>query len=388
MDQPVRNEILNEDEKFYHKPGFSGRQTRILVAPLDWGLGHATRCIPVIRELINQGCDVYLCGEGAQEALLKKEFPTLPFLSLPGYRVIYGTSGLSMTGKIFFQAPRIMKLIRQENKWLKKIAAELALDGVISDNRFGLFHKTIPGIFITHQLRIKTRLGKWIDDWVQKRNYRYINKYTECWVPDAAKEFALAGELSHPKKFPKTPVKYIGILSRFERTESILKPGHLVVILSGPEPQRSLMENKIIGEIGNYAATATIVRGLPASENIIPSTNMIRFYNHLPSEELNREISAAEFVISRSGYSTVMDLFKLNKKSILIPTPGQPEQEWLGKWLDEKKMALVIRQNKFSLSSALQAARRFDYHLPSVEIPSSLGSAVSGFIKKLTIRKN
>src|SRR5688572_8298848 len=292
---------------------------KLLVAPLDWGLGHATRCVPVIRDLVKNDCGVWLAGEGAQEKLLRKEFPSLPFLPLKGYRIKYAKTGL--TGKLLFQMPSILRSIREENKWLKEQVSKHQFDAVISDNRYGLYHEKIFSVFITHQLCIKSSLGKWSEGLLQKWNYKLIDRFNECWIPDEEGKNNFAGELSHPRKLPGIPVKYIGILSRFQKRDSEEMKDHLLVTLSGPEPQRTILENKIIEQIVNYNGTATVVRGLPAEKTIIPSTNTIHFYNHLSSEELNGEAMKAEFVIGRSGYSTVMDIAALQNKSILIPTP-------------------------------------------------------------------
>ena len=159
----------------------------------------------------------------------------------------------------------------------------------------------------------------------------------------------LAGELSHPMTIPRVPVKYIDLLSRFEKNEEGEIKDQLLFILSGPEPQRTILENKIIDEVSHYPGTATIVRGLPSAQSVIPSTGMIKFYNHLSAKELSEEIEKADWVISRSGYSTMMDLAKLQKKSILIPTPGQTEQEYLAKKLWQKKIAFSVEQKEFSL---------------------------------------
>jgi uncharacterized protein (TIGR00661 family) len=367
------------------------RKLRILVAPLDWGLGHATRCIPVIYELLRQNCDVWLAGEGAQEILLKQEFPDLPFLHLSGYRVKYGLSATGMVWNIFSQSRKILLAIKQEKKWLKKKVAEHGFDAVISDNRYGLYHDTIPCIFITHQLNIKSPLGKLSERLLQKMNYKYINRFTECWIPDAEGGNNLAGALSHPEKKPTIPLKYTGPLSRFanntDLSHSLLTTGslkdHLLIILSGPEPQRSILENKIIKDIAHYSGTATVVRGLPGTLNLIPSTNTIKFYNHLPAGVLNKEMNGAEYIISRSGFSTIMDITKLQKKSILIPTPGQTEQEYLAKYLQEKNIALNVSQNSFSLSSALQLAKSFSYTIAGIEKEYNLHEAVSQFVRSL-----
>ena len=337
---------------------------KLLVAPLDWGLGHATRCVPVIRDLLNNDCEVWLAGEKAQEKLLREEFPSLPFLPLKGYRIKYGKSGL--TGKILLQVPSILRSIKEENKWLKKQVSNHGFDAVISDNRYGLYNEKVFSVLITHQLNIKTPLGKWSEKILQQWNYKLINKFNECWIPDDEGENNLAGELSHPVKLPSIPVKYIGPLSRFTSFspsgDGGIK-GHLLIILSGPEPQRTILENKVIDQIVNYPATATIVRGLPGEKNIIPSTNTIHFYNHLSTDELNTEAVKAEFIISRSGYSTIMDIACVQKKSILIPTPGQTEQEYLADHLRKKQFAFCIDQEGFSLLKTIEEARNFEYHL-------------------------
>ena len=334
---------------------------KLLVAPLDWGLGHATRCVPVIRDLLNNDCEVWLAGEGAQEKLLREEFPSLSFLPLKGYRIKYAKAGLA--GKLFLQIPSILRSIKDEHKWLKEQQNKYGFDAVISDNRYGLYHEKIFSVFITHQLCIKSSLGKWSEKLLQKWNYKFINRFNECWVPDEKGENNLAGELSHPDKLPTIPVKYIGPLSRFTKKNIEEIKDHLLIILSGPEPQRTILENKIIDKVVNYPGTATIVRGLPSEINIIPSTNTIHFYNHLPAEELNNEAMKAELIISRSGYSTVMDIDALQKKSILIPTPGQTEQEYLADYLRKKQFAFCVNQDEFSLIKNIEATKQFEYRL-------------------------
>ncbi len=334
---------------------------KLLVAPLDWGLGHATRCVPVISDLLNNNCEVWLAGEGAQEKLLREEFPSLSFLSLKGYRIKYAKNGL--TGKILLQIPSILRTIKEENKWLKEQVSKFGFEAVISDNRYGLYHEKAFSVFITHQLYIKSSLGKWSEKVLQQWNYKFINRFHECWIPDEKGENNLAGALSHPAKLPSIPTKYICPLSRFERKNIDEIKNHLLIILSGPEPQRTILENKVVDQIVNYLATATIVRGLPGERNIIPSTNTIHFYNHLSSEELNNEAMKAEFIISRSGYSTVMDIAALRKKSILIPTPGQTEQEYLGSYLMKKQFSFCVDQNNFSLLKNVEEARNFEYRL-------------------------
>jgi len=364
------------------KKGKTHGKPRVLVAPLDWGLGHATRCIPIIKELQDQGCEVWVGAEGGTAKILQTEFPDLNFLELPGYRISYSDSARGFLFRIVRQIPKIRAAITQEYKWLKKQLELYDFDAVISDNRFGLYTKNVPCIFITHQLTIKSPLGKWSERVLQRWNYKYINRFSECWVPDLPDDYNIAGQLSHPAKKPVVSIRYTGLLSRFEKKNENENKGYIVIILSGPEPQRSILEDKLIDELIRYNGTADVIRGLPSSLMILPSTNDIRFYNHLPADELNKKILEAEFVISRTGYSTVMDVIQLQKKSILIPTPGQTEQEYLARYLQQKKIAYCLQQNDFSLMPALERARNFPYYFITPD-NNLLKKAVQALISKI-----
>lgn len=339
-----------------------GNKPRVLIAPLDWGLGHATRCIPVISALIKQHCTVIVAAEGQVKFLLQKEFPGLQFIELKGYRVHYSRSKFWMPVKLLFQLPAIFYRIYAENRWLKKILNEHNIDAVISDNRMGLHHKKIPSVYITHQLTIKTG-SKFTERIAQKIHYHYIKKFSACWVPDNEGKVNLAGALSHPDVLPKSPVSYLGPLSRFERTTAANKYD-LCIILSGPEPQRTVFEKIILSDIGNVQKKIFLVRGLPQETQDLKLNNAaIEIKNHLPAKELSIIIQQSDMIISRCGYSTVMDLVKLQKKAILVPTPGQTEQEYLAGYLSEQKLFYTEAQEKFSLQSALKNAAAFNYSI-------------------------
>lgn len=337
---------------------------RVLVAPLDWGLGHATRCIPVIYELEKQGAEVWLAGDGPMVVLLKKEFPHLSLLHLSGYKIKYRRTATGLLWSMLLQAPSILRSIRAEHAWLEQAVSEYKFAAVISDNRFGLYHRSVPTVFITHQLRINTPFGNWFTGILQKKNYSYINRFSYCWVPDTASGTSLAGDLSHPAWLPSIPVNYTGILSRLKVLDQPVLKNHLFISISGPEPQRSILENKILNDIAHYRGTAVIVRGLPGEARMVPSTNDICIFNHLPAEDYNREMAKAEWVICRGGYSTILDLARLQKKAVLIPTPGQTEQEYLGKWLQQNQVFPFLTQNEFSLQKALQKTSGFSYQFP------------------------
>lgn len=342
----------------------SGSEKRVLVAPLDWGLGHATRCIPIIRELLLTGCKVFIAAEKGCAALLQQEFPAVQILPLKGYRITYTTTERFFLLKMIFQIPKIAAAIRREHLWLRSVIKKYAIDTVISDNRFGMHSKDVHTVFITHQLHIKTR-SRFTEKIGQKINYRFLNRFNECWVPDEAGEENLGGILSHPAVMPRIPVKYIGILSRFEQKD-IEHSADLLLMLSGPEPQRTLFENILLPQISELKLKTTLVRGLPSAD---PQTKRINDYvsiiDHMPGRDLEQLIASSNIVIARSGFTTVMELAVLQKKAILVPTPGQNEQEYLAKYLSEKKYCLAGIQKGFDITNALsQLALRKDLCFP------------------------
>ena len=333
---------------------------KILVVPLDWGLGHATRDIPLIREILNAGCEVVIAAEGKHAALLHQEFPELTMLDLPGYRIQYAQKGWFFGFKIIQQIPKILKAIKYEQKWLQQVVAEHHIDAVISDNRFGLYHSTIPTVIISHQLLIKTPFGGIPEKILQNINYKYIRKYSACWIPDYAGTNNLSGILAHPKVLPPNTT-YLGCLSRFVNRPNVPKQYDLLVLISGPEPQRSNLEKMVLEQVKSLPISALIVSGKPGTPEKQQISSRIQQVNHLNASELNEAMLASDMVLSRSGYTTLMDLVKLNKKAILIPTPGQSEQVYLGKFLMEKGFFYNIPQEKFNLPDALNAAAAFEF---------------------------
>lgn len=336
----------------------------VLVAPLDWGLGHATRCIPIINALQKKYTVMVACNN-EQKKLLQQEFSNISFLQLKGYHVKYAKKKWLLPFKILWQIPKILKAIKQENIWLQKAIDEHNIDIVISDNRYGLHSKKVPCVFVTHQLTIQTPF-KWLTHVAQKINYRYINKFSACWVPDVKGEKNIAGILSHPKKFPTTTVNYLGILSRFNTKEVVAKKFDYCILLSGPEPQRSILEQKILANIHEQNKKIILLRGLPNEIIQLSSTNNTTIYNHLKGDELLQIILQSEYIICRSGYTTIMEMLALQKKMIVIPTPAQTEQEYLATHLMQQGFCLSIEQTNFSLVKAIPLAEQFNFTTPNL----------------------
>lgn len=350
------------------------KKARILLVPLDWGLGHATRCIPIIKELLIQKFEVLIAATGDQKALLQREFPLLSYVELPGYQIKYDKNRAFTFFRLIGAIPKILIRIKEENRWLRRFREEVELDAVISDNRYGLWGEGLYSVFITHQLGIRTSLGSRMDRWVQRLHYRLINRFSVVWVPDQEEGMGLAGALSHPGRMPSSPVRYTGILSRMEEDPEgiggeVQEVGRrwrdgvvdLLVLLSGPEPQRSILEQRLWVQLGDMKGSVVLVRGLPRGGEPLGGLPNVQVHDHLPAKELNMLLLRANLVLARSGYSTVMDLVRLKKRAILIPTPGQTEQEYLGRYLEERRIAVCIRQRGFSLTGALLRANGFPY---------------------------
>jgi len=324
---------------------------RILVAPLDWGLGHATRCIPIIRELIRRKAEIFIASSGHALILLRQEFPDLIFFELPAYRMHY-SKRLPFSVNLFLQAPKFFKAEKLEHDQITKVVEEHKVDLIISDSRVGCWSNSVPSVFITHQVNLQMPLLlKWLSPAVNRLNHRWINRFTHCWIPDEL-ENPISGKLSSTQSIN---ARFIGILSRFKQLAGIEKKYNLLVLLSGPEPQRTVLEEILLKQLMNFSSNVFFVRGLPGENHLAQHNNRnVSFANHLPSDELNNIIEESELIICRSGYSTVMDMARLAKKVIFIPTPGQTEQEYLAEELMKRKIAFCVNQDSFNLMQALK----------------------------------
>lgn len=333
---------------------------KIIVAPLDWGLGHATRCIPVIKELLLQNAEVLVfTGNKSTMSLLSTEFPELYIRFLNGYEVTY-PKHINMAFSMLLQAPKIIKKINEEQETIKGIIQKENINGIISDNRYGLWSKKIKSVFITHQLNIQTpQLSKFLMPLLKKLNYKHISKFNECWVPDFEGNENLSGKLSECKN-PAFHIDYIGPLSRFDKPKNhnIEKKYDVMGIVSGPEPQRSLFEKLLFNEFKKTNKKCLLVCGNPL-ENVSKIQGNIEWVSHLSSQMMMEAMLTSEVIICRSGYSTIMDLAVLGKKAIFVPTPGQTEQEYLAQYHCKWKNFYYQKQKNFNLTIALEQAELY-----------------------------
>ncbi len=315
---------------------------KVIVAPLNWGLGHATRCIPLINYLHEQGFTPVLASDGAALDLLAKEFPSLETLVLPSYSIRYGKR---LKTSLFRQIPRILRASKKERAIIDRYISENSdVIGLISDNRFGVRSNRVTSVYLSHQLKVLSGPTTLLTSWVHRR---YVRKFDECWVPDTP-ESRFSGTLSQYRSIG-IPLKYLGILSRFNPEELPIK-NDLLIILSGPEPNRSQLEASLFDLLQRFEGKVCIVRGTTKPLGWKKVQANIEVHDLMISKDLEREINQSELIISRSGYSSVMDMAALGKRAFFIPTKGQYEQEYLASYLQEQNWAQFATEATFSLS--------------------------------------
>lgn len=317
---------------------------KIIVAPLNWGLGHATRCIPIIQALQEAGYEPIIASDGEALVLLRKEFPYLKALHLPGYKIKYAEKSWFFKWKLLLQMPKMFRAIYLEHLTILDYARQYQVKGIISDNRLGCYVKGVPSVFITHQMQVlsgtSSKITSWVHDW-------YIKKYNVCWVPDVSSNRNLSGLLGHPKRV-LIETKYLGIVSRFKKLD-LPKLYDLLVVLSGPEPQRTLLEEKLILELKHFRGKVLFIKGKISDSQSFVEQDHITYYNYMNARQLEKAFNQSEMILARSGYTTVLDLAKLEKKAFFIPTPGQYEQEYLAKKFKKENIAPYCNQADFKI---------------------------------------
>lgn len=311
---------------------------RVFIAPLNWGLGHASRCVPLVRRYLAAGDEVVLGGDGDSLLLLRHHFPNLRVLPLAPLRLTY-SSGNSQVGAMLRAIPRLIRFSIRDHRLLRRCLVQEHFDLVISDNRFGLFSGQTKCVYITHQLHILLpRPWQWLSPFISRLHAAVYRHFAEVWIPDTP-DHTLSGILSTPVS-SRTPVRYIGALSRFAgcadmHIRSPYADFDVVAVLSGLEPQRTMLENAILKRYDNVPQRVLIIRGKPDCPHTCITHANITLIPYLDDTNLAVALLTARHIIARSGYSTIMDFHALGilPRAELIPTPGQPEQEYLAVFL-------------------------------------------------------
>ena len=301
-------------------------------------------------------------------SLLSAEFPEINIRFFSGYNVTY-PENRNMSLSMLLQAPKFIKKIKEEHEKIEEIVQNEHINGIISDNRYGLWSKKIKSVFITHQLNIQTHPSlKFLSPILRNLNYKYISKFNECWIPDIEGKNNLSGKLSTFKN-KKLKIEHIGPLTRFEKKnrEKFEKQYDLMGIVSGPEPQRSHFEKLLFNEFNKTNKKCLLVCGKPFEKErkIIGNIELV---SHLSSQMMLKSILNSEMIVCRPGYSTIMDLAVLGKKALFVPTPGQTEQEYLASYHQKLMNFYSQKQKDFNLQSALLNAESYkgilDFNIP------------------------
>ncbi len=329
---------------------------RILISPLNWGLGHAGRMIPLAIELKKRGNEIIFGTDKTLFHVLEKDLHGITIIQIPGIRMRY--SGVFPQYLcIFLQVPLLIISAFREHSALKRIVRELKPDIIISDNRFGFFHKDVYSVFVTHQLRIAfPRFLRFLEPVAAWLNRQIIAGYDLCLVPDYPGKVNLSGRLSHEVNLPEN-VFYMGPLSRFSvtdisETNMNLPPHYYCLILSGPEPQRSLLLEKVSSSL--HGIQLVVLSGTPLTGDLKDGHNINVIVNP-DTTTMRHVIRGSAMVISRSGYTSIMELVSLGKGAVLIPTPGQTEQEYLGQYNNGRHDFITLKQNNLAgLNEACQ----------------------------------
>lgn len=338
---------------------------KVLVIPLDWGLGHATRMIPLIREFQAQSVEVVLAGGGKAMDILQEAFPEARHDRWPALGIRYARKGM-LVPALIASLPRILWQIICRRKRYKRLLHLWRPDIVVADNHPGLCTRHAKTIYITHQTAPEL-IGIWkvLRPLAALLHLAIIKCHNHLWIPDYPPPHQLAGRLSRPPR-NYTPYNYIGILSRFQgQLAAPADTPDILIVLSGPEPQRSILENQLISLLQHNKSRILVVRGM-AGNPITGLPEHIRQVNHLKPEPLNRYMLTAPVIIARCGFSTIMDLVQIKRTAILIPTPGQPEQEYLGRFLKNKDLFVIRPQHDIRLREAIDDLKHLKARFPAV----------------------
>jgi hypothetical protein len=340
----------------------SGR--RILISPLNWGFGHAGRMIPLAAELKRRGHEVIFGVDKSLIPLVSNELPDITITEIRGVRISYSRH-LPQYLCIFLQLPRIIASSVREYYHLRRMASRLQPDLIISDSRFGFRHRKICSVYVTHQLRIAFPRWLRLMEPLGVRIHRMIiSSFDLCVVPDYPGPVNLSGRLSHDLPLPDN-ICYCGPLSRFgtvmppagdlppsvsaaasgAASESagrkLPRRPFCCLILSGPEPQRSILLEKVTAAVTEMPLA--ILSATPLQTELTGNRE-ITVVTNPDTATMKRYLVEAEVIIARAGYTTIMELVSLGRGAILIPTPGQTEQEYLGRYLNRRLEFVTVSQ--------------------------------------------
>jgi len=350
----------------------------ILFAVLNMGLGHASRSLPLIKDFLNRNYHVTIASSGRSLTFLQQELPTAEFVILPDYRFDYSQKGVTLTGVLRI-LPVLFKTVRQENSIVRQLTREKKFDVIMSDHRYGCFNSAVPSFFISHQLRFIAPAGLRFMEFLGIWFNRYFHhKFTRILIPDEfdGKEGFLSGRMSDIS--PVSRLNYCGILSSLNRI-NVTEDIDVLFSISGPEPQRTIFEQLARKILPQIPGNKVLALGKPESNQVEnPDSDMV-IYHHPTRPQMEELFNRSRLIISRSGYSTIMELVELQKKAVLVPTPGQTEQIYLAKRLRDKGWFHWFSQNDENIEKQLLKT----YHSKKIDRSFSTQSTLTRINRQL-----
>lgn len=328
----------------------------IIYSICSWGLGHATRSLPILRQLINENHHLTVISHDRSLQLLKNELKdAVEYEDIPDYPMLVSKNTQQFIAKSLVYWPLFIKRMESGLQHLGKLLKDIPCDRIISDGRYDMYSKHIPSFFISHQIRIMNPLRLHLfERGSEIFNEFFFKRFQDIIIPDY-KENNLSGDLSHNlKKIDENQLHYVGLLSDFEK-KSLNKDIDYFISLSGPEPQRTILEQKIRTQLNHLNGTVIMSLG-KTEETISTPDDHIKIYSYLSKEKRENLLNRSKLVISRSGYSTIMDLAVIGTQAFMIPTPGQIEQEYLAQHLKQTNICHSTTQHNLNLSEDIPLA--------------------------------
>lgn len=331
---------------------------RMLFGVCAWGLGHATRTLPIIRKTVEEGHEVTVVSSGRALSMLRRELgDTASYDDIEDYRPPETQNPSFLAFTALLKYPVYLTAMLYEHDYVRKFIAKKKLDVIFSDNRFAFYSREVPSFFMGHQLRILNPLGSRIlENGSEVYNKYFLDRYAGVLVPDF-EENGLSGRLAHDLSvLDESRLNYVGVLSEFKHRPCAQEDIDLFVSISGPEPQRSSFERLMRRQLEGFEGRVIVSLGEPdVSFNGEPV-----FKSYLSREEREELLNRSKIVVAKSGYSTIMDLFALRKKGFLVPTPGQLEQEYLARHHMERKTFYCVEEKDLDLPAQIESALAFE----------------------------
>jgi uncharacterized protein (TIGR00661 family) len=329
-------------------------QMNIIYAVCSWGLGHATRSLPVIRKLLHENNTITIISNGRSLTLLRQELgEQANYVDIPDYPMLLSENARQFMAKSLVYWPVFIQRLEHGLRSLTRLLESVKCDLILSDGRYDMYNRKIPSFFISHQMRIMNPLRiHMFETGSEIFNQFFFKRFTAAIIPDF-KEDSLSGDLSHNlRRINEQKLHYVGVLSDFKKQKK-KQDIDVFISISGPEPQRSMLEQHIMEQVETLQGTIVITLGKSEVMHDYAKKH-ITIFSFLSKEKREDLLNRSKVIVSRSGYSTIMDLAVLGKKGLIIPTPGQIEQEYLAQYHMQKGTFFSVEQQNLDLLQNLK----------------------------------